>query len=427
MLLKISSALAAGDIVLRTSVEPEAAWVGQRVILQIDVLGHDGWTEITRFDDIEVPGAYLMQTDSQGTRLQETIDGNSYSGQRYELSIYPQAAGAIEVPAIAVEVTTRIPGVDAGASVRQARAPAVTFPSSIPAGAEHVRGLVSTTQLGAEQIWQSQEETPEVGDALKRTVSLKAVDISGMAFTPLEYEDIQGVGIYPAQAAVEDSSNRGSLNGSRTEVVTYVFERAGEVQIPDIEFSWWNLADNRLEHVVLPGRLVRVEAGVGSVSAAGPLSVKQLKTSYLITPAIVLLLIVCILYSFRKDLKKRWDSWHMAREESEGRYFRRVEKSIRLNNSDAVLRNIMRWLDRINDANCPARLDLFIDRYCDTQAKKAVNQLLLSLPVGEQLTDPAQLLDVLSTARRNWRQTRKQRQLNVNILPGLNPSRYRLQ
>ena len=415
VLMACSSALAAGDIVLRSSVQPEKAWVGQRVILQIDVLGSDGWTQITRFDDVEIPGAYLMRTDSQGTRLQETIDGTSYSGQRYEFSIYPQAAGTIEIPAIDVEVTTRAAGGETGSSVQQARVPAVTIRSNIPAGAENIRGLVSTTQFTAKQSWQSLDETPEVGDALERTLSLQAVDVSGMAFTPLEHAEIAGVGIYPAQPAVADTSNRGSLNGSRTEVVTYVFEQSGEVQIPDIEFSWWNLADSKLEQVTLPGRLVRVAAG------AGTLPLEQLTKRYLVPLVILFLLLVYVLYFFRKALLKRWVDRRAARKESEQEYFQRIVKSIRTKKPAAALRNIMCWLDQINDVRDPALLDVFISRYGDTRAEKAVDQLLHSVAVNEPLADPAQLLDVLSTARRNWRRARKQRQLDVNALPTLNP------
>jgi len=421
MLLAFSPARAAGDIVLRSSVQPEKAWVGQRVILQVDVLGSDGWTQITRFDDIEIPGAYLMRTDSQGTRLQETIDGVSYSGQRYEFSIYPQAAGAIEIPAIGVEVTTRAAGVDRTASVQQAQAPAVTILSNIPAGAENIRGLVSTTQLTAGQNWQSLDETLQVGDALERTVSVQAVDVSGMAFTPLTHEDIAGVGSYPAQPAVQDSSDRGSLSGSRIEVVTYVFEQEGEVQIPDIEFSWWNLANNKLEQVLLPGRLVRVVAGAGGLSGAGTLPLKQLENRYLVPLLIMFLLLAYAVYFFRKALLKRWDIRRANRRESEKVYFQLVVTSIRSGKSAAALRNIMRWLDRINDVRDPAQLDIFISRYGDARSKEVVDQLLHSVAAGEQLSDPSKLLDVLSSARRNWRQARKQRQFDTNVLPGLNP------
>ena len=421
VLLAFSSAGATGNIVLRSSVQPEKAWVGQRVILQIDVLGSDGWTQITGFDDIEISGAYLMRTDSQCTRLQETIDGISYSGQRYEFSIYPQAAGAIEIPAMGVEVTTRAAGVDTAANVQQAQTPVVTILSTIPAGAENIRGLVSTTQLTAEQNWQSSDETLEVGDALERTISLQAVDVSGMAFTPLAHEDIAGVGSYPAQPAVEDTSARGSLSGSRIEVVTYVFEQAGEVQIPDIEFSWWNLAKNELEQVLLPGRLIHVVAGAGGVSGARTLPLKQLEYRYLVALLIIFLLLVYALYFFRKALLKRWDMRWKNRRESEKAYFQLVVKSIRSGKPAAALRNIMRWLDRINDVRDPAQLDVFISRYGDYRSKEVVDQLLHSVAVGEQLPDPEKLLNVLSSARRNWRQARKQRQFDASVLPGLNP------
>ena len=38
---------AAEDVVVRTSVNPQQAWVGQRVLLSVEVLGADGWAQIT--------------------------------------------------------------------------------------------------------------------------------------------------------------------------------------------------------------------------------------------------------------------------------------------------------------------------------------------------------------------------------------------
>ena len=114
-------AYSAGDIVLRAATEPAEAWVGQRVVLQVDVLGEGGWAQITRFGEVDIPGAYLIRTDSQGTRLQETIDGVSYTGQRYEVSVYPQKAGTIEVPPVPVEVTIKTWGAGASQTAQQSR------------------------------------------------------------------------------------------------------------------------------------------------------------------------------------------------------------------------------------------------------------------------------------------------------------------
>ena len=233
------------------------------------------------------------------------------------------------------------------------------------------------------------------------------------------YEAIPGVGIYSAEPTVEDTSNRGSLSGSRTEVVTYVFEQAGEVQIPDIELNWWNLSDNKLEQVILPGQRIRVAGG--RVSGSATLPVKQLNKTYLVPFVIVLLLVSFIFYYFRKRLIKHWITRRQVKKESEERYYQMVQKSIRSKKSDRALRSIMRWLDRINNTSDPAQLDDFINRYGDAGAREVVNQLLQCVAVNERLSDPTQLLDVLSAARKNWQQASERRQFSVNALPALNP------
>jgi len=41
-------ALAAEPIILRTSVTPADSWVGQKVIMHVDVLAKDGWAQIKK-------------------------------------------------------------------------------------------------------------------------------------------------------------------------------------------------------------------------------------------------------------------------------------------------------------------------------------------------------------------------------------------
>lgn len=53
------SAIAMSEVILRASVTPDTAWVGQRVLLQIDVLDDSGWARTSRFGAIELSGAYL--------------------------------------------------------------------------------------------------------------------------------------------------------------------------------------------------------------------------------------------------------------------------------------------------------------------------------------------------------------------------------
>jgi hypothetical protein len=108
LLLAGCTALAqADDIILRVAVKPPQAWVGQRVTLEVEVLSNGGWAQIPTFGELRLPGAYVLPVQGQGTRLQENIDGADYTGQGYQLSVYPQRAGEIAIPAMPVEVRVK--------------------------------------------------------------------------------------------------------------------------------------------------------------------------------------------------------------------------------------------------------------------------------------------------------------------------------
>ena len=420
MLIGILSpaASAADDIVLRTAVEPAEAWVGQRVILQIDVLAEDGWAQISKFGDVDIAGAYLIRTESQGSRLQETIDGVAYTGQRYEVSIYPQRDGFIKVPAISVEVTTKTWGADAQQSQQQRQTPVVTLEVKMPPGGEGERGLISTKRLSAEQQWAPTISEFKVGDALTRTVTIKADDVSAMAFAPLEHEGMSGVGIYPAEPTVSDRTDRGGLTGERVETVTYVFEHAGAIRIPDIMLSWWNVSKEKLETITLSGR--EFEVAPGPVGMVGASAVQRPGVRGLWLPGGVVLVAIGFLLRFGRPLMRRWKLWRCRRQQSEARYFKRALISVRSENAHLALRDIMRWLDRINEAQAPAQLQAFVSRYSDSNGQVAINRLLNAVATDGRLADPAPLVSVMTVMRMRWLETGRPRPDATFVLPDLN-------
>ncbi len=144
-------ARAAEDIILRTTVTPEEAWVGQKVVLHVDVLAKDGWAQIRKVADAEVDGVYLLRLESQGTRLSETIEGDSYTGQRYEFMLFAQRDGTLTVPSIPVDIKIRTWGADSDTRIQRMSLPLVRFAARTPPGAEGIRGLISTSKLTATQ------------------------------------------------------------------------------------------------------------------------------------------------------------------------------------------------------------------------------------------------------------------------------------
>ncbi|MFD2158739.1 BatD family protein [Rubritalea tangerina] len=398
---------AGDDVIVRASVQPEEAWQGQRVQLTVVVLGKDSWAQIPNMPALKVGGAYVLPPESQGVRAQEQIDGVSYTGQRYELSVYPQVGGEIVIPETSLQVSLSSFGSGSAAQEKQEKLPEIRFRSKVPPGAEGVDWLVSTTDFKAEQTWSSEAKALKVGESLKRTIRISASDVSGMAFKPIEYPAIEGLGVYPAEAVVRDKRDRGTLSGERQEEVTYIFEGAGEVVIPDIELVWWNVQEQKLESVPLAGRKVTVSGG-------SPVGYREAEESGVSGRGgwwlLALVGVILGMGVWRREWISAWlEERKVEREQSEKAYFKRFEQASRSGDVAATQRAVMAWLDRVSDGSQVARLDVFLKRYGD--GGRDVTQLW---------GHTEELYAVVSEARKVWASQRHRRERAERLLPPLN-------
>jgi hypothetical protein len=408
------------EVILRTSTDPAEAWVGQRVRLTIEVLGADGWAQITDMPQVEVAGAYLLRTESQGVRLSETIGRTSYTGQRYQLSIYCQRPGRLEIPPLPVTVVVKQWGLNAEETPQELTTPAASMLCKVPPGAEGIRGLISTNRLEADQQWSSQPETAEPGDAVTRTVSLSADNVSGMAFPPMQHPEIEGVAVYPGQPSVSDETNRGALNGRRDESVTYVFEAPGVIALPDIALSWWDIENQRLRRVELPGLEITVEGELAPEPAAEPIAVPEEpprdRTVTIVAAAALGLAGLWLLALLARRLVR----WRREWLESEGAAFQQVKAALRELTVLEISAAVMRWLDRLDPGPRPARLDLFLEEFGDDETRAASAALNRSLLAAEKFEGAKTLARGLAKARRKCQRSRQAAQRASETLPQLN-------
>jgi len=420
--LVLTSGIASGadDVILRSSVSPAEAWVGQRTLLHIEVLGADGWAQITDMGELEIPGAYAMRTESQGTRLSETIDGTSYTGQRYQLSLYCQRPGRVAIPALPATVTVKRWGATPPEISREAMIPAALLICKVPPGAEGIRDLISTTRLEAHQKWSSKPTTVDLGDAVTRTLTLSAVDVSGMAFPPVRHPEIEGVGIYPGEPSVTDTANRGTLEGERVEEVTYVLEAPGQVALPAIVLSWWDIDDRVLRRIELPGHELTVEGELTPEPVIEPEVVAAKKPRESAPLAAAAIVVAGLVFWIGRPLVRGLRRWWIARQESEPVVFKGVLVAMRGRDAETITSAVMRWLDRLDPGTRPARLDLFLRDHGDDETRAAAAAMARCLATGETFVEARSLGRSLKAARRHLLRSRRSQRKAAGVLPQLN-------
>jgi len=261
--------------------QQEAVWVGQEVELQLEL-----WTDGFSFADQlfvlpEVNGAFLLQPDSSTIKLDEIRDGVRWQGLRYTLLLYPQREGRLEVPAFNVRFAA-----NAGFGTEQAtfnkRTPPLFIEVRLPPGAETGGLLVTTRSFSMDAAWSPRPpgEGPlelKVGDALKLNVERTANDVPGMVFEPLpdfrlaEF-GLDGLGVYAETPQVNDRMNRGSLTGGRTDTVTFIAERDGNYDLPELRFQWWDPDSEVMSEQVIPALTLTVTANPAYAETAGGIS-----------------------------------------------------------------------------------------------------------------------------------------------------------
>ena len=412
------------SVVVRSAVQPESEiWVGQRVVYQLDTLVKDGWAKIQRMPDVQVSGAIVVRMESQGVRLNETIDGDTYTGQRYELLLFPQRGGEISLPATPLAIEISQWGGSTQKQTVQKTAPALTFTARTPPGAEEIHGLISTERLSADQTWQPDDTNDlSVGDTLERRITFSADNVSAMAFTPLAFAGTQAFDVYPKPPEVEDRYDRGDLTARRVETVTYVFKRAGRVELPSVTITWWDLSRRALRETVLPSRPLNVtpSAAAQATSSTPTTDVTPTLCMWIYGVATTLLLTVMAVL-FRKPLKQRWHNWCDQRQHAEKAFFGRFVNTARKGNPANTLNALMRWLDRIHDGQQAACLDRFLQSFSDDQGKNAADALIRAAdsraPVPWQ---GRSLVESMTQARRRWLARRRLSE-KESLLPLLNP------
>lgn len=415
-------AQAAADVVVRLEAHPENPWVGQKVVLLLDVLGKDSWAQLKKVHDFDVQGGYLKRYESQGTRLNETINGASYTGQRYEFLFFPQRPGELPIASMAIDVEVKDWGSSSANEMVHETTPALKLNVRKPPGVQSAVGIISTANFSVVQKWEPESTDLSAGDAIKRTVVFKAADLSGMVLPGVETEQIPGIGMYPSSPRVDDQYSRGELTGLREETITYVMEQPGSHQLQELVFSWWNTETEEIGTVTLDGRTLTIAAVQenSNVSAAADALTAKMDRRYLwgFAGLFVLTLLFSLLWRF--VISSRYEVWKEKAAHSEKSYFTQVKNASRSGDPLALMNAAMQWLDRISNEEHPSRLDQFAARYGSPDAVENISEFGTLAHSDDPSRHRTSFYETLATLRANWLAAEKQRRTVQNaeqILP----------
>ncbi|MDA0151395.1 BatD family protein [Vibrio sp. Makdt] len=236
-------------------IAPTKVSVNEQVILNIEVATPRWFTGGTRIGSVEIPNVIAKQRNQLATNYTERVGGTTWSRQRWEITLYPMASGAFVIPTLPVSIKVSAP--DGSNVTGTLYTQPIKFEASLPSGLlSEDSPWFAATDVEVEQKWQRSSDELKVGDAITRTVTIKAKDsLSVLLPNVLTNESTQQYQAYPQPNRLDDTQERGDYRSSRIEESVYVIQQGGEFTLPEFEFQWWNSDKQRLEDVVIKGEV----------------------------------------------------------------------------------------------------------------------------------------------------------------------------
>ena len=326
LLCWIGAVCQAQDVMVRSHLDPQTgAVVGQHVRIMIDVLFKGDMPRPPRVAIGETPGAQILRLETQATTMNDTIDGQSYIGKRFEFALYPRRGGSMVVPAAAV---TLLDG--KGDEVGEARGQEVRTEITVPPGVDISRPLIASTEVTLDEQWSPPRTTAfKAGDAVVRTIARTAADVPAMAMRDLDFSAPAGVRVYRDPPQALDQQDRGDLVGKRTDRVTYVFENAGVYMLPGVVQPWWDLKANRLRDA---------DGGALRVTVAAPAAPRDWRRLVVILAG-ALAGLAGVSWWAAVRLRARYRRWF----QSEARAYRDLQAACRQADLQKIYRQFLAW------------------------------------------------------------------------------------
>ncbi|AHL75977.1 protein BatD [Stutzerimonas stutzeri] len=249
-------------IFIDSSLDHDSVYVQAQVVLTLRI-----YHSVSLYDDSTL--SPLQMSDALVERLGEPrtyekdINGIRHGVIEIRYALFPQKSGTLNIPAQLFSATTVAGNGDYYGSrfgkSTQVKSPEIPLqvkpkPAGYPADAP----WLPATNLTLVEAWSPQPQDAQLGEALTRSLLVKAEGLSSAQLPPVESPAVSGLRRYPDQPSLNDAVSENGVSGSREQREALVATRAGELLLPPVELVWWNTVEDRLERSTLPERALQI-------------------------------------------------------------------------------------------------------------------------------------------------------------------------
>ena len=124
---------------------------------------------------------------------------------------------------------------------------------------EGIEPWLPARSLDIEEIWDPSQKL-KAGEPLVRSFKIKAVGISSSQLPTLDnsQSNEDTVKIYADKPVVSEEVKQGVIYSERKEQYTLIPQTSGNITLPEISVTWWDVTKNQKSIVTIPARILQI-------------------------------------------------------------------------------------------------------------------------------------------------------------------------
>lgn len=217
---------------------------------------------------LDISDATVLPIGSRETS-REVRNGTEYYVMQWRYVVFAEKSGTLKIPGENARVA--IYGNQFRPQIRPIVAPEKTI-TILPIPDEYPRNEAwfpaSKVEL-TQSFDPTNTATLNLGDALTRTISVRARDSYQSALLPVELGSIKDLRVYPEQATVDSVLDGDRVWGTQSRAFNLIPVDPGPVAIPEFRLTWWDTEAREVKVSTLPSATFIVPDPRGGQFATG--------------------------------------------------------------------------------------------------------------------------------------------------------------
>ncbi|KTD57495.1 BatD family protein [Legionella shakespearei] len=236
------------DIMITTEVDEKKPYINQQVLYTVKLYTNKRLLD-ANYQGPKVENALLIPL-GDAKRYHSIQNNINYVVEEQSYAIFPQKSGTLTITAPTFTGLVY--------DIHPQRVQATDKPISlsvqpVPAQFKGKPWLPAKAVKLTEQ-YENTSQTLGQGGTLTRNVTMEGIGIPAQLLPTLNFEETDAFSVYPEKGADRNQVKQGELV-SQTEIkVTYLFNKAGKVTIPELRLPWFNIETGKEEFAVLAPR-----------------------------------------------------------------------------------------------------------------------------------------------------------------------------